>query len=108
MSNLDKLLQQYELLQKEIDTARKQERRVKIKDVRALLDKYSLTAEDIFPQSKMTVTTTRVKSTRPAKYRDPESGKTWSGAGRAPLWIRDRNYSDFLITDSNTSSDSAN
>jgi len=108
MSNLDKLLQQYELLQKEIDTARKQERRVKIKDVRVLLEKYSLTAEDIFPQSKTVAATTRVKSTRPAKYRDPASGKTWSGAGRAPLWIRDHNYSDFLITDANTPSESAN
>ena len=24
-----------------------------------------------------------------AKYRDPESGKTWSGRGMAPVWIRE-------------------
>jgi DNA-binding protein H-NS len=32
-----------------------------------------------------------------AKYRDPVSGKTWSGMGRIPLWIRDKNYNDFVI-----------
>lgn len=25
---------------------------------------------------------------RPAKYRDPETGKTWAGVGMTPLWIR--------------------
>jgi DNA-binding protein H-NS len=32
-----------------------------------------------------------------AKYRDPESGATWSGRGRAPHWIADKNRDDFLI-----------
>lgn len=26
--------------------------------------------------------------TRPAKYRDPETGKTWAGVGMTPLWIK--------------------
>lgn len=30
---------------------------------------------------------TRAKA--PAKYRDPVSGKTWSGRGRRPAWIKD-------------------
>ncbi len=25
----------------------------------------------------------------PAKYRDPDSGKTWSGRGMAPAWMRE-------------------
>lgn len=28
-----------------------------------------------------------VKAALPAKYRDPESGKTWSGRGRVPAWL---------------------
>lgn len=32
------------------------------------------------------------------KYLDPKTGATWSGRGRAPLWIRDvKNRSKFLI-----------
>lgn len=29
------------------------------------------------------------KAKTPAKYRDPETGKTWSGRGRRPAWIKD-------------------
>ncbi len=25
----------------------------------------------------------------PAKFRDPRSGKTWSGRGRTPIWLRE-------------------
>ena len=28
-------------------------------------------------------------TTRPAKYRDPETGKTWAGVGMTPLWIKE-------------------
>lgn len=31
------------------------------------------------------------------KYRDPETGKTWSGLGTVPGWIRDKDRSQFLI-----------
>ncbi|PQJ96920.1 hypothetical protein CXB77_05105 (plasmid) [Chromatium okenii] len=94
MSTLDELLQQQEILQQEIDAARKLERRSKIKELRASLEKYALTAEDVFPQLKPK---TPVKPPLPPKYRDPNSGKTWSGAGRAPWWMKGRNYDDFLI-----------
>ncbi|MGX6999407.1 H-NS histone family protein [Caballeronia sp. KNU42] len=31
------------------------------------------------------------------KYRDAVSGATWSGRGRAPHWIVDKNREDFLV-----------
>jgi DNA-binding protein H-NS len=34
-----------------------------------------------------------------AKYRDPVSGATWSGRGRAPLWLADQDRDKFVITD---------
>lgn len=42
------------------------------------------------------------KSSRPAKYRDPVSGETWSGMGKRPFWLRDaedagKSRDDFLI-----------
>ncbi|MEX3983683.1 H-NS histone family protein [Paraburkholderia sp. EG287A] len=45
----------------------------------------------------------KVKATLPKthvapKYKDPDSGATWSGRGRAPLWIADaEDRSKFLI-----------
>lgn len=32
----------------------------------------------------------RAGSKAPAKYRDPKTGKTWSGRGRTPVWLRER------------------
>ena len=37
------------------------------------------------------------KGTAKAKYRDPETGATWSGRGRAPLWLKGRGKDEFLI-----------
>ncbi len=42
------------------------------------------------------------KPARPAKYRKPETGDTWSGMGKRPAWLRDaeeRGHSrdEFLI-----------
>ncbi|WP_414144191.1 H-NS family nucleoid-associated regulatory protein [Burkholderia stagnalis] len=31
------------------------------------------------------------------KYRDPQTGATWSGRGREPLWITGRSREQFLI-----------
>ncbi|RQQ21734.1 H-NS histone family protein [Burkholderia stagnalis] len=32
---------------------------------------------------------------RPAKFMDPRSGKTWSGVGRKPLWLRGKNLDGY-------------
>lgn len=32
-----------------------------------------------------------------AKYRDPKSGQTWTGRGRAPRWLDGKSKDDFLI-----------
>lgn len=34
-----------------------------------------------------------------AKYRDPQSGATWSGRGKAPRWMADQDREKFLIAD---------
>jgi DNA-binding protein H-NS len=31
------------------------------------------------------------------KYRDPDSGATWSGRGKEPAWIKDKDRDAFLI-----------
>lgn len=47
--------------------------------------------------SKASTASTR-KSKLPAKYMNPETGETWSGWARPPLWIKDvKDRSKFLI-----------
>lgn len=41
-------------------------------------------------KAKPKVTRKATKKTKvSAKYRDPDSGKTWSGRGMAPVWLRE-------------------
>lgn len=37
----------------------------------------------------------------PPKYRDPQTGKTWSGRGRIPKWIEGKDRENFLIKENN-------
>jgi DNA-binding protein H-NS len=32
-----------------------------------------------------------------AKYRDPNSGQTWTGRGRSPKWLEGKDKKQFLI-----------
>jgi len=47
-----------------------------------LVAKHGFTMKDLFGDAG--------KSKVVPKYRDPKSGKTWSGRGRAPLWMPKR------------------
>jgi DNA-binding protein H-NS len=59
-----------------------------IEKARALIQEYGLTAADLGLAGK--TTTPKKASAKPAgvaKYRDPVSGKTWTGHGKAPGFI---------------------
>lgn len=65
------------------------------KQVRELMQKHGLSAEDLVTSSKPT--TAAKTGTVKAKYRDPDTGQTWSGRGRTPRWLNEKNKDDFLI-----------
>jgi len=89
------LLKQREALQRQIDAAHEQEVATAIEKVREIIGEYSLTPEQLFSQPKGKLGSK--VGTRPAKYRDPASGATWSGMGREPLWIKGQSREQFLI-----------
>ena len=94
--SLKDLLAQREALEARITELQTAEHSEAIANVRTLIDEYGLTQEDIFPRSaRKTPKTSSAKVA--AKYRDPASGKEWSGRGLAPKWITGRNKADFLI-----------
>jgi DNA-binding protein H-NS len=64
--------------------------------VRELMEAHNLSPSDLAESNKKT-TQVEKKGTVQAKYRDPNSGATWTGRGRAPLWLNGRNKEDFLI-----------
>ena len=63
--------------------------------VRALVAEFGLTAQDVFPTGKSRSASSGSKVA--AKYRDPATGNTWTGRGKAPKWIDCKDRAKFLI-----------
>jgi DNA-binding protein H-NS len=85
----------YEEIQAKIADLQAQAARVKaeekaqaIEAARAMIDSYGITARDMglykAPKAK---TGPKVGKKVSPKYRDPQSGATWSGRGKTPKWI---------------------
>jgi DNA-binding protein H-NS len=97
MATLQELIAQKEALEKLIQNQRQTELSDAIGKVQQLISQYGLTQEDIFGASRAPKKAKAEGSKVAAKYRDPISGKEWSGRGLAPKWLQGRDKSQFLI-----------
>ncbi|MDP9109818.1 MAG: H-NS histone family protein [Pseudomonadota bacterium] len=82
------LQEQIARLQREAEAARKAELKDAIAKIREQMALYGITADDLGGAAGKGSRAKGAKTPVAAKYRDPESGKTWSGRGRAPLWVK--------------------
>jgi DNA-binding protein H-NS len=74
-----------------------------ITKIRGLMSEYGLTVQDLgLGITNMGKKMSAMKHPLPPKYKDPISGKTWSGKGKAPGWIveatKKGKRDDFLIS----------
>jgi DNA-binding protein H-NS len=98
MTTLKDLIAQKEALEAQIAEQRRKELSEAIAQIRALVDAHDLSAEDIFGSpSRRAKSTEKPANKVAAKYRDPISGKTWSGRGLAPKWLAGKNKENFAI-----------
>lgn len=92
-SRVKMLKQQLAQLDERILVAWQQEQKAAIEHVRQVMNFFNLVPNQLRVDRRGTYNT---KPTQ-RKYQDPVSGATWSGRGRAPSWIRNRRYDDFLV-----------
>lgn len=83
MASYAELKAQAEELIRQANEVRKQENKEVAAQIREMIREHGITADQLgfAPAGKGS----RTKA--PAKYRDPMTGKTWSGRGRTPLWL---------------------
>ena len=95
MEDYKKLIQEREALEQRIKAARQDAISGAIAKIQSLIAEFELTPQDVFPpaRSRSTVAGTKVAP----KYRDPATGKTWTGRGKAPKWIDGQDRTKFLI-----------
>lgn len=96
MSILKDLLAQKDALSKKIEELRQLERSEAVSKARALISDYQLTQQDLFSGARNSQKVKTVGKVA-AKYRDQETGATWTGRGKAPLWIADKDRTLFAI-----------
>lgn len=102
-------------LRQKLHDKKSEERAQAIATVKELVKLHDLTAQDLGISQKKgkaankSASKSSGKTTRadkgipvPAKYKDPASGSTWSGRGRAPVWLATlvssgRSKNDYLI-----------
>jgi DNA-binding protein H-NS len=111
MPTLAALKKKIAALEAQVAQVTKAEMETAIGKVRKIMSDYGLSIESLAsaltgsrgatraaskaPASKKAA---KSKGSRPAKYRDPASGATWTGVGRAPAWIAGpKSRDDFLI-----------
>ncbi len=95
MATYQELQAQIAELTIQAEQIRKQEIASAIAQIRSLMKEYNITIKDLskaprFPASERGVV--------PPKYRNPETGKTWTGRGKPPKWIAEaKDREQYLI-----------
>ena len=96
--SLKDLLQQREALEKAIAEARQNEISAAVTKVREIVAEYGLTAQDVFPGRAGKSGSAKTTGNKvAAKYRDPATGQTWTGRGKAPKWIEGKDRAQSAI-----------
>jgi DNA-binding protein H-NS len=86
------LLQQRAELEAQIAATLKTEKAAAIAQARALATQFGLTPADVF-----TAPNKAPASVGQPKYRNPETGATWTGRGKPPNWINGKDREIYRI-----------
>lgn len=91
---LSQIKKQIAQLEKEAERVRADEVAGVVQRIKAAIDFYGLTANDLFgsgakpaAKGKKGAAKKAKKSPAPPKYKDKETGKTWTGHGKRPQWF---------------------
>ena len=107
MSDYKSLKAQIAELEKQAEEARQKELKEAVQKIRDIMREYALEPKDLGFTSAKLAGTDKSKSVVTPKYRDPTTGKTWTGRGKPPLWIAEAHKAgkqdDYQIDKSATS-----
>lgn len=95
MSTYKELLAQRTELDKKIEAGRAVARAQALATVRQLCTEHGIMPDDLAPSASKNKP--RAAGSVPAKYRNPETGATWTGRGKEPVWIRGQDRHAFEI-----------
>ena len=93
MATLEELIAQKDAIEKQIKAVRETEIKNAIAEAKEIIARYDLTEKDLF--GKMAVV--KLASKVAVKYKNPQTGETWTGRGRSPKWLEGKKKEDFAV-----------
>lgn len=81
----------------EIQTKREEKKKILLEQFQKLLSAEGLTLEDVIGTKRRGKP--RKRGVLPVRFRDPETGKGWSGRGRKPVWLVDKLQTGLKLED---------
>jgi DNA-binding protein H-NS len=96
---LDQMLAQQAEIAARVDAQRQGLKTAVLAEMREKIARYGLTADELgFTQTAAPAPVPVGDGTVSVpKYRDPQSGRTWSGRGRTPVWLHGKDRLAYLI-----------
>ena len=97
MSRYDELLAQKAEIEAELERLHETARTDAIEHIKQLVSKFGIKDTEVFDRpSRTRIVVQDVEALKP-KYRNPDTGETWAGRGRRPLWMSLRPEHELLI-----------
>jgi DNA-binding protein H-NS len=99
MPSYKELLAQRESLERQIEEAKSREYAEVLNEIKQKMADYGITLAELSGGrgGKALKNAGRPRAGVAPKYRDPDSGSTWSGRGKPPRWIAGKDREKFLI-----------
>ena len=95
MTSYAEYVEQIAKLQSLAEAARKNEINDAIQKIKDLMRLHGVTVADL--SSARSAKLTKAKGAVAAQFKNPESGETWTGRGRAPRWLDGKDKEQFRI-----------
>lgn len=89
MNEKQKLEKEINKLKRKMRTLHSRQRRPVITSIIRSMLEYEITPEEIAQAYERRSKSGSVRSTAPARFKNPDTGDTWTGRGRPPRWIVD-------------------
>ncbi|WP_244818567.1 H-NS histone family protein [Caballeronia sp. Lep1P3] len=109
MTTLSNIEERIRKLQARADAIQKKQAIAAVAKIHSLMKEHGLTIDDLTSRGRADAGKDSANAALAAtgKYRDPKTGATWSGRGRAPAWIANaKNRARFLVSAAVESNDS--
>jgi DNA-binding protein H-NS len=95
MTSYAEYVEQIAKLQSLAEAARQAEINDAIKTIKDLMQMHGVSIDDLSAVRR--AKPTKAKGTVEAQFKNPETGETWSGRGRAPRWLAGKDKEAYRI-----------